>query len=324
MVAAFLLERNYIMIYTVTFNPSLDYVVSVEQFEIGKINRTASESMFAGGKGINVSIVLKELNVASVALGFIAGFTGQELQKRVQDMGIRTDFIDVRDGFTRVNMKLRSDVCVDADKEKFRHEETEINGQGPIVSVNELTQLIQRIDALKEEDMLVVSGSICKGISQSIYADIVKLCNEKNIKVVVDASSVLLWNVLEQGPFLIKPNKDELEDLFYRDIETKEEVIFYAKELQNRGAKNVLVSLGKDGAVLAAEDGKVYEMEAPTGSVINSVGAGDSMVAGFLAGYIKTNRYEEAIKWGICAGSATAFSEGLMDKKMFDKIITSE
>ena len=309
------------MIYTVTFNPSLDYVVSVEGFELGKINRTASESIFAGGKGINVSTVLKELGHESVALGFIAGFTGHELQNKLREQGISTDFIEVNDGFTRINMKLRTNILVETERDKRCHQETEINGQGPVVSVEELEKLIHKIGNMTEEDILVVSGSICKGISQSIYADLARLCNEKRIRVVVDASSVLLWNVLEHGPFLIKPNKDELEDLFYRDLESKEEIIFYAKELQNRGAKNVLVSLGKDGAVLVAEDGCIYEMEAPQGKVINSVGAGDSMVAGFLVEYLKSKSYKNALKWGVCAGSATAFSEGLAAKEDIDKLM---
>ena len=306
--AAFLFEGENYMIYTLTFNPSLDYVVSVEEFETDKINRTATEAIFAGGKGINVSAVLKEFDIHSVALGFVAGFTGKELQDRLEKQGIRTDFIEAKDGFTRINMKLRS-----------WHQETEINGQGPVVTEEELAQLIQKIEKLAEDDFLVISGSICQGVSQSIYADLIRLCNEKHVRVVVDASSVLLWNVLEHGPFLIKPNKDELEDLFYRDLESKEEIIFYAKELQNRGAKNVLVSLGKDGAVLVAEDGCIYEMEAPQGEVINSVGAGDSMVAGFLAGYLQSASYEKALKYGICAGSATAFSEGLATKEDIDK-----
>ena len=298
------------MVYTVTMNPSLDYVVSVTDFKAGKINRTASEAIFAGGKGINVSTVLKELGVDSVALGFVAGFTGVELQRKLQEQGINQDFIEVKNGLTRINMKLRANPSSE--------QETEVNGQGPVVSQEELQQLIQKVDSLSVDDILVLSGSVCRGVPQSIYADLVKMCNEKQIRVIVDASSVLLWNVLEHCPFLIKPNKDELEDLFYRDIETKEEVIFYAKELQNRGAKNVLVSLGKDGAVLVAETGVVYEMEAPNGEVINSVGAGDSMVAGFLAGYLQENSYEKALKIGICAGSATAFSEGLAKKAQID------
>ena len=304
------------MIYTVTFNPSLDYVVSIEDFGSGKINRTSSEAIYAGGKGINVSWVLSELDVKSTSLGFISGFTGKELESRVQAKGINTDFIYVKEGLTRINVKLRSDKLNEND-EKI-HEETEINGQGPMVSEQELSSLISQIENLTEEDILVVSGSVCKGVPQSIYADIVKICNEKGVKVIVDASSVLLWNVLEHGPFLIKPNKDELEDLFYRDIDKRSEVIFYAKELQNRGAKNVLVSLGGEGAVLVAEDGAVYEIDAPQGEVINSVGAGDSMVAGFIAGYIETGDFENALKLGVYAGSATAFSEGLASK---DEII---
>ncbi|MBQ2902243.1 MAG: 1-phosphofructokinase [Agathobacter sp.] len=312
------------MIYTITFNPSLDYVVSVNEFEAGKINRTVTESIFAGGKGINVSIVLKELGVESVALGFVAGFTGQELQRKLQEQGLNTDFVEVQEGHTRINVKLRSDILIEPESDGIWHQETEVNGQGPVVSEVELKQLFQKVDGLSAEDVLVISGSVCRGVPQSIYADLVKLCNEKQIRVIVDASSVLLWNVLEHAPFLIKPNKDELEDLFYRDIETKEEVIFYAKELQNRGAKNVLVSLGKEGAVLVAENGVVYEMEAPKGEVINSVGAGDSMVAGFLAGYLQENNYEKALKIGICAGSATAFSEGLACKEDIDKFVRNK
>ena len=312
------------MIYTITFNPSLDYVVSVNEFEAGKINRTVTESIFAGGKGINVSIVLKELGVESVALGFVAGFTGQELLRKLQEQGLNTDFVEVKEGYTRINVKLRSDILIEPESDGIWHQETEVNGQGPVVSEVELKQLFQKVDGLSAEDVLVISGSVCRGVPQSIYADLVKLCNEKQIRVIVDASSVLLWNVLEHAPFLIKPNKDELEDLFYRDIETKEEVIFYAKELQNRGAKNVLVSLGKEGAVLVAENGVVYEMEAPKGEVINSVGAGDSMVAGFLAGYLQENNYEKALKIGICAGSATAFSEGLACKEDIDKFVRNK
>ena len=299
------------MIYTLTFNPSLDYVIAVEDFQTGKMNRTASEMIYAGGKGINVSIVLKELGVESVPLGFVAGFTGQELQRMLQEQGIRTDFIEVEQGHTRINMKLRTDILIEPETDGFWHQETEVNGQGPLITEEELELLLQKIDSLTENDILVISGSVCRGVPQSIYADITKRCREKNVRVVVDASSVLLWNVLEHGPFLIKPNIDELEDLFYRDIDRMDEVIFYAKELQNRGARNVLVSLGKDGAVLVTENGDVYEKEAPKGDVINSVGAGDSMVAGFLAGLLQTQNYEKAMKLGLCAGSATAFSEGL-------------
>lgn len=297
------------MIYTVTFNPSLDYVVSVDDFQAGKLNRITEEYIFPGGKGINVSVVLSNLGVENTALGFVAGFTGEELKRRLHKDGVVTDFITVDEGVTRINVKVRGE------------QETEINGQGPLVSEAELSKLMDKINALTEEDILVVSGSVSKGVSQNIYADITKLCNEKNIRVVVDAASALLWNALEYGPFLIKPNKAELEDIFYRDIFSKDEVVFYAKELQNRGAKNVLVSMGADGAVLVAEDGAVYEMEAPKGEVKNSVGAGDSMVAGFLAEYLKSGNYEKSLKMGICAGSASAFSEGLATKEEVMELI---
>lgn len=302
------------MVYTVTFNPSLDYVVSIETFLSGKINRTTEENIYPGGKGINVSMVLSNLGVDNTALGFVAGFTGMELKKRLHDKGIITDFIQVTDGLTRINIKLKSE----------KIEETEINGQGPLVTEDAVSKLMDKISTLTHKDILVVSGSVSKGVPQNIYAEIVKLCNEKEIKVVVDASSALLWNTLEYEPFLIKPNHYELGDIFNREIQSYEEVVFYAKELQNRGAKNVLVSIGAKGAVLVAEDSKVYEMEAPQGEVLNSVGAGDSMVAGFLAGYLETNDFEYALKLGVCAGSATAFSYGLAAKKEIDKLLLNE
>lgn len=302
------------MIYTVTFNPSLDYVVLVDDFQSGKLNRITEELIFPGGKGLNVSTVLSNLGVENTALGFIAGYTGAELKRRLQNSNIITDFIEVSNGTTRINLKIRSNGGA----------ETEVNGQGPQVLEEDLAKLMTRIHSLTQEDVLVVSGSVSKGVPQNIYADIVKLCKEKDIKVVVDAASALLWNAIEHEPFLIKPNKDELEDIFYRDIFTKEEVIFYAKELQNRGAKNVLVSLGVEGAVLVSEDGQVYEMDSPKGEVINSVGAGDSMVAGFLAEFLESGDYQKALKKGICAGSATAFSQGLATKEEVDKLMENE
>ena len=318
------------MIYTITFNPSLDYVVSVEDFKTEKVNRTTSEYIFPGGKGINVSMILSELGVQNTALGFVGGFTGNELEKQLKEKGVITDFVQVSEGNTRINVKLRStslksiedDATLDGESEHVQSDvETEINGAGPVVTENELEFLLDKLANLNEEDIVVISGSVSKGISQSVYADIVKLCNERNIKVVVDAASSLLWNTLEYEPFLIKPNKDELEDIFYRDIFRNEEVVFYAKELQNRGAKNVLVSLGENGAVLVAENGEVYEMSAPQSVVLNSVGAGDSMVAGFLAEYLDTNDFEKALKLGICAGSATAFSYGLATKPEIEALL---
>lgn len=321
------------MIYTVTFNPSIDYIVSVKDFACGIVNRTTEELMLPGGKGINVSQVLNNLDVENVSLGFVAGFTGKQLTKMLSDRGIHTDFIEVENGMTRINVKLHSikDKAIshsgeneykfdETMPEDFEEEETEINGQGPVVSQEELEYLINKLNQLTEEDILVVSGSICKGISQNIYADIVKLCDEKNIKVVVDASGALLWNALEYGPFLIKPNHHELGDIFGRDMNTQDEIIFYARELQNHGAKNVLVSMGKKGAILVAEDGEVYEAKAPQGKVINAVGAGDSMVAGFLTGYLDTENYEVALKMGICTGSASAFSEGLATRMEVERL----
>ena len=287
------------MIYTITFNPSLDYVISVNEFASGKINRTTEEDIFPGGKGINVSMVLAEFGIKSTALGFVAGFTGKELEDCLLEKGIHTDFVYVKDGMTRINVKMRSEL------------ETEINGQGPMISLDELDEFMKKLEALLEEDIVILSGSISKGIPLDIYAEIVKICNRKNVRVIVDASSELLWNTLEHHPFLIKPNHHELGDIFNREFETKEEFVFYAKELQNRGARNVLVSAGSMGAVLVAENGMVYEMDAVKGEAVNTVGAGDSMIAGFLAGYMEKDDYEYALKVGICTGGATAFSKGL-------------
>ena len=282
------------MIYTVTFNPSIDYIVSVNQLEFGKVNRTTSEMFLPGGKGINVSQVLQNLGMDSIALGFVAGFTGEQLVHMLQERGIKTDFTEVTAGMTRINVKF---------------DETEINGQGPSVSAKELEMLMKKICALKSEDIVVLSGSVPKSISTSIYADILKITSKNGVKTILDASGALLWNALEYKPFLIKPNHHELGEIFNREIEEREEVIFYAKELQNRGAQNVLVSMGANGAVLIAEDGKVYEEDAPQGIVQNAVGAGDSMVAGFIAGYIDGNEdYKKALRMGVAAGSASAFS----------------
>lgn len=312
------------MIYTVTFNPSLDYIVSVDVFSCGKVNRTIEEFMLPGGKGINVSQVLTNLGVENTALGFVAGFTGKKLEEMLNEQRIISDFIHVRNGITRINVKLRSETYKDMETEEQgvrQLEETEINGQGPVVSEEELKCLMNKIEQLTSDDILVVSGSICKGVSQNIYADIVKLCNDKDVKVVVDAAGALLWNAIEYGPFLIKPNHHELGNIFDRETNSYDEVVFYARELQNRGAQNVLVSMGAKGAILVAEDGEVYVSKAPAGKVINSVGAGDSMVAGFLTGYLDTDDYEAALQMGICTGSASAFSEGLATRKMVGKLL---
>lgn len=291
------------MIYTVTFNPSLDYIVSVKDFSCGEVNRTVSEVIYPGGKGINVSIVLKNLGVSNTALGFLAGFTGERVRTLLEEAKIATDFIWIEEGMSRINVKLRS------------KEETEINGQGPVIGEEDVKQLYKKLEALDEDDILVLAGSIPASMSSSAYEDIMKRLQEKKIKIVVDATRDLLANVLPYHPFLVKPNHHELGEIFGVQLEKKDEVVAYAKKLQEMGAVNVLVSMAGDGAVLVTEEGKVYQADAPKGMVKNSVGAGDSMVAGFLAGYLETQDYGHAFRMGICAGSASAFSEELAKKE---------
>lgn len=287
------------MIYTVTFNPALDYVVGVERLTLGEVNRTTKESIYYGGKGINVSAVLKELKVESIALGFVAGFTGDAIERGVKEMGIATDFIHLKEGMSRINVKIKSD------------QESEINGQGPEITKEAIELLFEKLAQLKEGDSLVLAGSIPKTLPSDIYERIMERLQEKKIRVIVDATKDLLLNVLKYKPFLIKPNNHELGEMFGVILKTNEEIISYGKKLQDMGAKNVLVSMAGDGSILIDETGNVYQMGVPVGKVKNSVGAGDSMVAGFLAGYAETNNYEEALKLGTATGSATAFSEGL-------------
>ena len=297
------------MIYTVTFNPSLDYIVSVDHFKMGMVNRTSKELMYPGGKGINVSIVLSNLGVKNTAFGFSAGFTGEEIIRKVQEKGIEAEFIKVKEGISRINVKLRSE------------EESEINGKGPEITEENINKLYEKLDSLKQGDILVLAGSIPDMMPKSIYMDIMDYLKEKNLMVVVDATKELLLNVLPYYPFLIKPNNHELEEIFGVEIKTKDQVIEYAKKLREKGAKNVLVSMAGEGAVLVTEDGQEFRAEAPKGKVINSVGAGDSMVAGFLYGYLKNNDYKEALAYGICTGSASAFSEELAEKKQVEDLI---
>lgn len=290
------------MIYTVTFNPSLDYIVTVDNFTTGRVNRTTTEFMYPGGKGINVSIVLKNLGYDNIALGFEAGFTGEEIIRRISDMGIIHDFIHVDSGLSRINVKIRSD------------NESEINGQGPAIEDDHINKLYQRFDKLKNGDILVLAGSIPTVMPDSMYMDIMKYLKGRNIKIVVDATKDLLVNVLEYRPFLIKPNNHELGEIFGVELKTRDEVVEYAKRLQKMGAVNVLVSMAGEGAVLVAEDGSIFKTPAPKGVVKNSVGAGDSMVAGFIAGYLNSGNYVEAFKMGVCTGSASAFSDKLATK----------
>lgn len=292
------------MIYTVTFNPSLDYIVSVENFTVGRVNRTVKELMFPGGKGINVSIVLNNLGMESTALGFVAGFTGEEIKKRVRELNIKEKFVRIDEGLSRINVKLRSNV------------ESEINGMGPAIDDKAVKSFYSQLDELKSGDILVISGSIPATMPDTIYRDIMKYLENKGIMIVVDATKDLLVNVLEYHPFLIKPNNYELGEIFGReDLRDKKEVAKYAKLLQEMGAVNVLVSMAGDGAVFVDEKGNVYETEAPEGEVKNSVGAGDSMVAGFIYGYLTGGSYEKAFYTGVCTGSASAFSDNLATKE---------
>lgn len=291
------------MIYTVTFNPSLDYIVSVEDFRPGLTNRTDSELLLPGGKGINVSIVLKNLGISSIALGFVAGFTGDEVVRRLTEMGVESGFIGIGEGFTRINLKLQS---IDG---------TEINGQGPKISGEKVQMLMEQLSRLEEGDVLFLSGSIPASMPDNTYQKIMERLDNRNVRIVVDATKDLLLNALPYHPFLIKPNNHELGEIFDVELGTRSEVISYAGKLKERGAQNVLVSLAGEGAVLVAADGKVYEAPAPEGVLINGVGAGDSMVAGFMAGYMEKEDYEYAFHMGLAAGSASAFSEYLATKE---------
>lgn len=291
------------MIYTVSFNPSLDYIVSVSGFEIGKTNRTTKEQMLAGGKGINVSTVLSNLGIENVALGFIAGFTGQELKRMADEQGLHTDFIELTQGVTRINVKLKD------------FDGTEVNGMGPDITPEAVEQLMNQVRKLEKGDVLVLAGSIPTSMTNTIYRDIMEELAPKGIHFVVDATKKLLLNVLEFHPFLIKPNNHELGEIFGVELLTRESVIPYAKKLQEMGARNVLVSMAGEGAVLVDENGQVYMLSAPKGELVNAVGAGDSMVAGFLAGWEERRDYEYAFKMGVAAGSASAFSELLATKE---------
>ena len=291
------------MIYTVTFNPSLDYIVTVPDFTPGRVNRTTEELLYPGGKGINVSIVLKNLGFDSRALGFMAGFTGEEIARLLENQGISSDFIHVKEGFSRINVKLRG------------REESEINGKGPEIAGEDIEELYRKLDRLEDGDVLVLAGSIPDMMPDSMYMDIMKYLERKDLLIAVDATRDLLVNVLKYHPFLVKPNDHELGEIFGVELTTKAEVGRYAARLQEMGARNVLVSMAGEGAVLLDENGQIYESDPPKGRVVNSVGAGDSMVAGFLAGYLESSDYRQAFFTGLCAGSASAFSERLATRQ---------
>ena len=297
------------LIYTVTFNPALDYTIAVDNFQFGMTNRTSEEEILVGGKGINVSVVLRNLGFESTALGFVAGFTGDEVIKHLEEIGIRNGFIKLSEGFTRINIKIRN------------VEGTEINGMGPVIQKESVELLMNRLRMLQEGDILFLSGSIPPTIDSGIYQSIMAMLKDKGITIVVDAAKDLLVKVLEYKPFLIKPNNHELGEIFDVKLTKREEVVPYAKRLQQVGARNVLVSMAGEGAVLVAENGNIYEAAAPKGELINGVGAGDSMVAGFMAGWLNNNDYLGAFRMGIATGSASAFSKGLATKEKVYEIL---
>lgn len=295
------------MVYTVTFNPAIDYVMYIDSLEKGMTNRSLSEEVHFGGKGINVSTVLANLGVDTTALGFVVGFTGEALDKAVKESGVKTDFIRLKKGVTRINVKLKSD------------KETEINAQGPDIDDEAIEELLKKLDSIKDGDTLVLAGSVPASLPQDIYERILKRLQNRNIRFVVDATKDLLLNVLKYKPFLIKPNKDELEEIFKKTLNTQEQIIECAKKLQDEGAENVLVSLGKDGAILIDETGKIHKKDAYKIEAVNTVGSGDSMVAGFIAG--AEEGYEKALILGTAAGGATASSNGLATKEAIFELL---
>lgn len=296
------------MIYTVTFNPAIDYVVRTEEMKVGVVNRTESEEIYFGGKGLNVSIILNELGIKSEALGFVAGFTGEAIENGMDKDGIKTDFVHLDNGFSRINVKIRSSF------------ETEINGQGPEISEENIEELFKKLNKIQDGDTIVLAGSIPASLPSDIYERILEYLKNKKIRAIVDATGDLLMNVLKYKPFLIKPNNFELEEIFGVELKTAEDVSEYALKLKEMGAVNVLVSMAGDGAILADENGKIHACGVCSGTVKNSVGAGDSMVAGFIAGCEKES-YEYALKLGTAAGGATAFSDGLAKKDLIYSLL---
>ena len=287
------------MIYTITFNPALDYIIRVPDYKEGLVNRTSEEKILAGGKGINVSTVLKNLGFDNTALGFTSGFTGNILKEMLDELGVKSDFIPLDNGFTRINVKIKAD-C-----------ETEINGQGPKISNNAIEKLYEKLDKLENGDVLVLAGSIPNTLTDTIYCSIMDRLQGKDLKIIVDATGKLLTDTLKFHPFLVKPNNFELSEIVGKELTTDDEIAEGAKKLREMGARNVLISMGGSGALLVTENGEVFRSDAPKGKVVNTTGAGDSMVAGFIAGYLENGDYNHALKMGLSSGSASAFSENL-------------
>ncbi len=291
------------MIYTVTFNPALDYILELDKLEIGKIQKSKTELILPGGKGINVSTVLTNLEVENIALGYKAGFVGAEIERLLRNMNVKTDFIDLEEGNSRINVKISGE------------EETAINTNGPKISESKILELLEKLKTLNENDYLVLSGSIPSSIKDDIYEKICRIVKKQNVKIVVDATKNLLVQALKYNPFLIKPNNEELGEIFGVEIHTKEDAYVYGKKLKEMGAQNVLVSMGKIGAALIDEAGQEYFIKSPEGKRVNTVGSGDSMVAGFIAGFLKYNNYNDALRMGVSAGSASALSKYLATKE---------
>ena len=299
------------MIYTVTFNPSLDYIIRVDHLKLGAINRVHYENVLPGGKGVNVSIVLGNLGHTSTALGFVAGFTGREIEDRMRAYGAKCDFIQVAEGMSRINVKIKSD------------EESEINGMGPLITEEDVDALFAKLDELKAGDYLVIAGSVPSMLPPDMYERIMERLDGRGVNIAVDAERDLLTRVLKYHPFVIKPNNHELGDIFGVTLRTREEVVPYAKKLQEQGARNVIISMAGEGAVFVSEEGEVAMSEAPKGTVVNSVGAGDSMVAGFLAGVIETGDMTQAFRMGLCTGSASAFSPDLATRPEVEALLAT-
>lgn len=298
------------MIFTVTFNPSLDYIVHVDEMRLGTINRTNYEQLLPGGKGINVSIVLGNLGHPSRALGFSAGVTGAALEKLLADTGVDADLVHVKAGFTRINAKVKA------------VEETELNGQGPRIAPEDVDVLFSKLDVLGQDDTLVISGSVPNTLPSDMYEQVMERLAGRGVRIVVDAERDLLTRVLPYRPFLVKPNNHELGDIFGVTLKTRDEVVPYARRMREMGAQNVLVSMAGEGGVLVAADGQVYQSPAAKGTVVNSVGAGDSCVAGFLAGLMETGSYQTAFRMGLAAGSASAFSDHLATRSEVEDLMS--
>lgn len=299
------------LIYTVTFNPAVDYVVHTNEMQVGRVNRSSAEEIYFGGKGINVSIVLGRLGVRSIALGFIAGFTGKAIADGVRREGVETDFIELSEGFSRICVKIKSGT------------ETELNGRGPAIGEDDINKLFAKLDTLTENDTLVLAGSVPGSLPENIYEEILKRLKPKNIRTVVDAANKLLLNVLEYEPFIVKPNNFELEEMFGETLDTDEKIIAAAMKLRKMGAKNVLVSMAEKGAILVCENGDIHKCPACKGTAVNSVGAGDSMLAGFIAG-LEQGDFSYALKLGTAAGGATAFSNDLAKREEIEKLMKEQ